>query len=856
MRKVFLMICMSMAALAASAQTSIKVQVHNAVTLDEQFTVKFIIDNASPSDFEWSAGENFSELYGPVPGYASSVRTVNGYRTESSQVTYTYALVPVKTGKFKIPKARATVNGKDIYSSEVEIEVLAGSGGNSQNQTTATKPESSDSGQDAMLSILLSKKDVVVGEPIRAVVKLYSRSYIDAFERVTFPKFDGFWTQIVDLPTDYTFQRKVLDGQLYYTTVLREYVLIPQHAGTIEISPAEIVFHRNEPISYGIYVDYRTVRSKAASDAVKVNVKPLPTPAPDSFYGGVGTFSVTASLTNDDVVVNDVTSLMLSVSGTGNLQFLETPQVTFPQDFDNTSNDPILTNKTASDGISGVMEYEYLIIPRKSGKFEIDPIDYSYYDINSKSYVTVTIPPVEINVTEESKSDAPAGVTGSDDRFTNGNEYDVKDHDIRSLSYDTVDFKMKGDFLVRSNKFWVWVLVILACFGAAWYFIRRIYASDIDQVDVKHRKATKMALKRLRKAGDMLRKEQVAAFYEELHNALLGYVADKLNMPVSELSKDNISKVLLEKGVSETVVAELVDMLDSCEFARYAPNSENLAMTSDYEKAVDVISTIDAGMKTRKGILGKAVVAVLLMFCSFQASAYDAAKVDSLWNSANASYDEGQYAAAIADYNMISDMGLESPELYYNMGNAYFRADTLAKAVLFYERALKLDPSNADAKHNLDFVNNLIPDKKEPTPEFFVKEWLRNVSVMTDSDGWAVTFLILLTITLALVLVFLLARSAAWRKVGFFSGIAALVLMFCALSFSLWQEREYNDSDQAVVMRKVSVTSERSITSSKTLFDLPPGTKVNVLEIMGERMMVSTEDGKQGWVNSSDLEII
>ena len=766
---------------------------------------------------------------------------------------------PVKAGKFTLPKARATVNGKEIYSAATEIEVLQGRSTQTQqaaqqsNSANAAASTQENAGPEIILALQVDRKNVVVGEPIKATIKLYSRVDVNGFESVEFPKFDGFWTQVTEEPTHFTFQREALDGQLYYSTMIREYTLIPQHAGTIEISPAELVLLRTVPIaSYGIFNDYTTVRNKVVSDAVKINVKPLPTPSPESFVGGVGHFTVSASLSTDSLVTHDAAHLALKVSGTGNIQLMETPKISLPSDME--AYDPTVSSNIAADGMSGTRVYEYPFIPRSPGDYEIGPFDYTYYDVSRKNYVTITIPAIAVSVAEAEGS-ANDMVIGS--RYSNRSKVETWNTDIRHIETKSSGLKRKGEFFVGSMLFWILILLLIGGAVAIYFVYRKMAVRNADVVGMKHRKATKMALKRLRKAADLLKKDIPAAFYEELHNALLGYVSDKLNMPVAELSKERISEVLLGNGVSEDTIAEFVEILDSCEFVRYAPSAAGQSMTSDYEKAVEVISNIDSSMKTRKAFSGKYVAVALLMCFSINAFASDSSDSESLWKSANESYVQGNYAEAIADYEKISEMGLESPELYYNTANAYYQHGNLAKAVLFYERALKLDPSYSDAKYNLEYVNALTQDKIDPVPEFFLKEWLRDVSYMTDSNGWAIAFVVLLAITLALALVFLLAHSVVWRRIGFFTGIVTLVLMFSALSFSLWQKSEYEDSDKAIVMRTVYVRSTPSTESSqKTLFELHAGTKVNVLEIMGPSMKISIADGRQGWVNTSDIEII
>jgi tetratricopeptide (TPR) repeat protein len=280
-------------------------------------------------------------------------------------------------------------------------------------------------------------------------------------------------------------------------------------------------------------------------------------------------------------------------------------------------------------------------------------------------------------------------------------------------------------------------------------------------------------------------------------------------------------------------------------------------MTSDYEKAVEVISSIDSSMKTRKSASVRYMAVALLMMCSFGANASQVSRADSLWNAANSAYSEGRWDEAVEDYEQISTMGLESPELYYNIGNAWFKAGDNARAVLNYERALKLDPSHEDARYNLEIVEGRIQDNIEPVPEFFLKEWLRNISQIMSSDSWAIFFIVLLGVTLGLFLVFLLAPSVIWRRVGFFTGIITLILMIFALSFSIWQKNDYLGHDEAVVMKTVtSVKSSPSTDNSTDLFILHEGTKVTILETMGAWTNISLADGRQGWMKTTDIEPI
>lgn len=868
MRRIILMMFMGLASILASAQTSIQVQTHNVVSQEEQFTVSFIIDGSRPSEFEWEAGDDFDLLWGPQQGRTSSVQIINGKRTESSQTTYSYVLRPTGPGKFTLPKARAVVDGKEIFSAAATVEVIgsgssAGDGAQSSSQASSKQSASSaDSGQEVFLTLTVDRHNVVVGEPVKAVLKLYQRTNIVGFEGADFPDFDGFWSQETYAPANIQFERESYDGQIYNAAVLREYALVPQHSGKIEISPAELVCLVNVRVSAGgpsimdgFFDEYATVRKKVASKPVTVNVKPLPQGAPDTFAGGVGVFSVEASVSHDTLSAHEASTLTLRISGRGNVSLLETPKITFPQDIE--AYDPKISGAVTSNGLSGSKTYEYPFIPRSAGNYQIGPIKYSYYDVDQHRYVTVDAGTFLLNVErgkDYGEGSVPMpGIARTDIRN--------KGYDIHSQVYKSSGFAQKGDFFVGSGLFWILMVLLSLSALIVWVVLTRIYARRADVVGSRNRKATKMALKRLRFAGSLLRKNQYSEFYEELYKALLGYMSDKLNMPVSELSRDRISEVLLQNGVLEAYVEEFMEILDSCEFARYAPSSGNQAMTTDYEKAVEVISSIDSSMKTRRGGAGRYMAVVAFLLCSIGANASEESRADSLWNAGNEAFDKGEWSQAISDYESISDMGLESAELYYNIGNAWFRSGDNARAVLYYERALKLDPSFSDAHHNLEYVNELLQDKTERVPEFFLKEWMRNISYLMDSDAWAIVALVMFGFTMILLMVYLLSESLVWRRVGFFTGIVTLILFVAALSFSVWQKSDYMSRDEAVVIYdrtrdKAEVRSSPSSENYTVLFDLHEGTKVTILESMGAWSKISISDGRQGWIRTADIEKI
>lgn len=865
MKRILLAALTLLAAAAVYAQTSINVEAPNVVAADEQFNVTFIIEGEnSPTDFAWTSSNDFQILWGPQQGKSTSIQIVNGKRSKSVQSTYTYVLRPVKAGRFTLPVATAKVKGSDISSSPKTIEVVAaGSSSNTQNRPSSSQPAQRQQvgvqDSDIFMVLNLDRTKVVVGEPIIATLKLYQKVNIAGFENVSFPTFNGFWSQEIEAPTNIEFAREVYDGQIYNAALLRKFVLIPQQQGQVTINPAEMTCLVNIRVSSGgtsifdgFFDDYRTVRKKVQTKPMTVTVSPLPAGAPASFAGGVGEFKISAKVSKDTLKTHEAASLLVTVSGRGNVSLLETPKVNFPPDME--VYDTKVSDKIDKTGLTGSRTYEYPFIPRSYGDFVIEPVKYSYYDVNQHKYVTLETAPIALAVLRGNETENTGIViSGSQPK-------DVKNlaSDIRFINIKDSALVSKGHFLVGSAIFWVLTVLLLVVAFVLWAALRHLAARRADIVGTKNRKATKMALKRLQLANTFLKQNLYTAFYEELHKALLGFISDKLNIPSAELSRDRITEALAEGGVAPSLVETFIGILDACEFARYAPDSGNEAMAAHYSAALDVISSIDSDMKTRKNTPKAAALSLILMLMlPFAADASDDVYVDSLWNDANVAYTEGRWSDAVEGYEMISGMGLESAALYCNTGDAYFKDGNVPMAILYYERALKLDPSYSDARYNLELLNSTIQDRIDVVPGFILTVWAKDICYIMDSDAWAVCFLVFLALTLAMVLLFILGATPAGRRTGFFTAIVTLLLAIASLSFAFWQKNDYMSADDAIVMRPVtSVKSSPSAEASKDLFILHEGTKVKILDAVGSWSNIELADGRQGWLQSSDLELI
>ena len=877
MKKLFCIVAFLLTAIfQMSAQNVIRVEAPDVVAVNEQFNVTFIIEGEkSPSDFQWSSGDDFQLVWGPQKGSSSSIQIINGKRSSSHQTTFTYILIPKATGTFQLPVATALLSGDRISSTQASIQVVSdgasssrSSGKNGGKSSGGGQTSSTGSGEissnDLFMRLSLSRTEVVIGEPITATLKIYQRANVVGFENAKFPTFNGFWSQETYVPNNIEFKRESLDDKIYNTAVLRTYVLIPQQSGTITIDPAELVCLvniRTAPSTSNSLFDsffqdeYRTIRKRVTTPAVKVKVNPLPAGQPASFGGGVGNFGISARLTTDNLKTHDAASLIITVSGRGNVALLEEPKVNFPPDFEVYDTKTTENTDKSNGGTSGSKSFEYPFIPRSHGDFTIDPVEYSYYDVNAGKYVTLRTEPLHVKVAKGKGGDSTPVTT-----VNSGVERkDVKSlaDDIRFIFTGKPGLSGSGSFFVGSVFFWILLALMILGATSVYLAFRKVAAMRADVAGTKNRRATKMAQKRLKLAGEYLDKNLYTAFYEELHKALIGFVSDKLNMDMSEISKDNIASALTEGGVSEEQTKAFTDLLDACEFARYSPDGGNEAMRSHYDAALKVISSIDSGLKTRgKSFRKVATVVTLLLSIGFSMN-IQAKDLDSLWTAGVQAYTDGKFSDASAAWTSIEESGQKSAKLYYNLGNAWFKQGNYPKAILNYERALRLDPSYSDARYNLEFTSNFVQDKIEPVPEFILKSVARKVCYVMGSNAWAVIFLVLLAAALMMGLLFLLGASVGKRRAGFYCGIVLLLLSAGALSFSIWQKSDSVKTDTAIVMSPVSsVKSSPSSGSSKDLFVIHEGTKVTILDEVGSWKNIALADGRQGWLTSNELEVI
>lgn len=610
-------------AVASGQNVTATASAPKVVKRGEQFSVQFQI-NAKPDGAKIPDITDFVVLGGPSSASSTNVSIVNGVVSQQFTATYTYYLQASKVGVFTISPATFTVKDKNYTSNGLKIEVIPGvvsgtSGGASGTSSGQVSPSGSpapdedpsqaqapqslqsasasdqpaSSQQDMYLRLLLDKTTVYQGEPIAASIKLFSKTQISGIDKAVFPPFDGFYSHEVEFPPVEDLEREAIDGEIYGTAVLKKYTLFPQKSGEVVIPGPSLdatVPQRVQQSASSIWDDFfgpslQYVNRKVTGPQRIVRVLPLPEGKPSSFTGGVGNFTFKVAVDKVAAKTNDAITFTATVTGSGNLRLIDAPAITFPPDFE--TYDPKTTVNADAADMTGTKTFEYLIIPRHSGTYTVPGVTFSYFDPKIKKYQTIVSEGFTFDIAKgEEQSGTITTVKGG-----------VAREDVQFLGKD-IRYIKTGDLrLVRNNGcffgtlcFWLWYLVPASLFGLALWWRRRYIKMYADHTLRKHLRASKYASRRLKKAKENMEAGNREHFFEEVSRALWGYLSDKLNIPLSELSKDNAMNALRARHVPEEAVLDFVVLIDTAEFARYAPSVVGQDLRGVYERAVSTIS--------------------------------------------------------------------------------------------------------------------------------------------------------------------------------------------------------------------------------------------------------------------------
>ncbi|TAL74102.1 MAG: protein BatD [Bacteroidetes bacterium] len=577
---------------------SVKVEYPAVVNTGQQFTIMWTV-NSGGGEFSAPSFNGFYKLMGPQTSYSSNTQIINGRMSNSTSYSYVYYLQAVKEGKYVLSPAVFTLKNKTYTSDSVHVEVVGNAGqkqiaaagvNKSGNETTIESP-----GGDIFVNLSLNRKEVYLGEHIVATVKLYTRVNIAGTNEIKFPSFNGFLKSDIETPPLTSLKQENLNGKIYGTGVVQEFLLYPQITGEITIDPVQISVliqqksGQSDPFFGDFFTSYQSVPKMVASQIVKVKVKPLPGNQPGDFSGVVGKLDLKAVLNKDSVNVNDAVNFKITISGSGNLKIASAPSLKLSPDIE--VYDPKISDdiKNGLNGTAGLKIFDYLMIPRHYGEFSIPPITYSYFNISTERYETLKTQ--EFHFYARKGNDQNTGITV----YGGVSKEDVKylGKDIRFIKSDPGRITNSGKIILSNRSFYSTYAFSMFAFLLILFLRREHIRRNSDLSIVRNRKAGKVAVKRLHTASFCLKNQQIDKFYDEVLKAIWGYLSDKLNIPVSELTRSNAVASLSEKGIEEEKIKNLNSILDTCEFARFAPSVSDTEAITIYEGASLFIKSVE-----------------------------------------------------------------------------------------------------------------------------------------------------------------------------------------------------------------------------------------------------------------------
>lgn len=577
----------------------------DAVVVGQQFNLSYTVTTQKVKDFRTPSIKGFDVLMGPSRSERSNTQIVNGNITSTSSITFTYVLMANTAGEYTIPGASIVANGNQMVSNSVRVKVLPQDQSNNGEQDDNSSSAHSSSGtnvsdQDLLITVSASKTNVYEQEAFVLTYKIYTREYDLQLNNAKLPDFKGFHSQEIEMPANTRWSQEHYKGRNYNTAIYRQFVLFPQQAGKLFIEPAQFqmtvgkAVESNDPFEAFFNGGNNVIRIKKTitTPKIAINVNPLPAGKPADFSGGVGEFNISSSINSKEVKTNDAITVKLVISGTGNLKLISSPEIKFPDSFE--VYDPKVDNQVrlTREGLTGNKVIEYLAIPRHAGTYKIPSISFSYFDIRSKSYKMLKTEDYIVNV-EKGAGNADQVIAN----FTSKEDLKVLGEDIRYIKQNEVTLQPKGSFFFGSLIYWLFYVIPALVFIIFFIIYRKQASENANVAKMRTKKANKVATKRMKLAGKLLSENKKDAFYDEVLKALWGYISDKLNIPVSRLSKDNIEEKLRNYGVSEELIKEFLNALNDCEFARFAPGDENQAMDKVYSSSIAVISKMENSIK-------------------------------------------------------------------------------------------------------------------------------------------------------------------------------------------------------------------------------------------------------------------
>ena len=604
MKRLFnIVILFSLAVSAFAQDVEFRAQAPSQVVVGKPFQLTYSV-NQRAKDLQAPEFTDFDYLAGPYTSQSSSTSFVNGKRTSSFQLTYTYTLMATKEGTFTLQPAKITISGEQYTSNGVRITVLPAdeqpSSSQQSSNSTSAQTSSQTLSENIFVRTIVSKTKVHEQEAILLSYKLYFAG-VDVAQltnNTKLPEYTGFLKQDIEQGEIQT-ELEHYNGRNYQTATLYRTLLYPQHSGDITIDPATFeavlrVQTRSQVRSIfdDFFGSYTNVTKALKAPGVTIHVSALPAGKPAGFSGGVGRFSMASAISSTDLKTNEAVTIKIDIQGTGNMKLLKTPVIDWPEGFE--AYDPKVTNnfKTTTSGVSGKKEIEYLAIPRASGEYVIPAIAYSYFDTQDGQYKTLRTPEYTLHVSKGAGNDEATQAIVQN--FVNKEDVQQFGSDIRYIHTNGESGKVKGEskLVFGSLTFWMLYLIPLLIAIVLLIVFRKQIRENADITRVRYKHANKVAKKRLKAAAKLLAESNKAAFYEEIERAAVSYLSDRLSIPTADLSKDTIAEILRSKNVSAELISEVKDVLSTAEFARYAPSADSQMQTL-FDRTTELINQLE-----------------------------------------------------------------------------------------------------------------------------------------------------------------------------------------------------------------------------------------------------------------------
>ncbi|GAB4209887.1 MAG: BatD family protein [Bacteroidia bacterium] len=560
--------------------------------------------NASIQDFTPPSFSNFEVISGP--NHSQNIQFINGSLSQSSSISY--VLIPKKEGAVVINAAKAIINNQTVYSSPITLDVQKNNNSN-YNASANTSGNSSEpisanvNKDDIFVRTFINKKQCYVGEQITLTQKIYTRVELRGIQNVKFPHLEGFWTKNQENTGNIQLHIENIDGINYYVGEISTQYLFPQKTGKLTISPIEIdcvIRKRVNRAPRDIFEQFfgvnafedKVVTIKSHPVSISVNDLP-PQNKPAGFSGAVGTnFSFKAEINRNKVKANDAINLKITISGTGNIPLIDAPKISFPAEFE-TYDPKVSENISTANGISGTKTYEYLIIPRQAGNYKLSDIQFSYFNLNSKQYVTLPTPEILIEVAESPNNQNNTAQIYQQFK----QEIPSEDNDIHFIKpYPYQVSHKQNPFFHSPAHITLFLLPYLAMIGLfGFYQYRKNERADLPAFLQK--RAQKIALKHLQTAEKLMKENQSEAFYTAITQAIENYIIYRFKINKSDLSKDKINELFNSHRIPENLKNQYFEIMNTCEMAKYAPVHTDHSLSKIFSDTKNLIIDIEKHIK-------------------------------------------------------------------------------------------------------------------------------------------------------------------------------------------------------------------------------------------------------------------